>query len=306
MQKKWTPADLPDQSGKVIIITGANSGLGFASAKVLAQAGATIIMACRDEERGAHALREIKRAVPDGDLELIPLDLASLDSIAAFAKKFSANYERLDVLLNNAGIMATPFGKTKDGFEQQFGVNHLGHFALTARLLPLLRATPQSRVVAVSSLAAHSGTINFEDLHGEKNYQPWKAYRQSKLANLMFALELNRRFQAAGANAISVATHPGGAATNLGRHVQSGKVARFLAENIFLPLLPGPFKGARAQLYAAGAEQVPGGTYFGLDGPGQIWGYPKKIGIPAPARREKEWKKLWEVSEKLTGLSFNL
>jgi NAD(P)-dependent dehydrogenase (short-subunit alcohol dehydrogenase family) len=201
--------------------------------------------------------------------------------------------------------MATPFGKTEDGFEQQFGVNHLGHFALTARLSPLLRTTPHSRVVAVASLAAHSGVIHFDDLHGEKDYQPWKAYRQSKLANLMFALELDRRFKAADVESVSVATHPGGAATNLGRHVQSGKIVRWLAENIFLPLLPDPDKGARAQLYAAGAEQVPGGAYYGLDGPGQIWGYPKKIDIPAPARREAEWKKLWEVSEKLTGLSFD-
>ncbi len=306
MKQKWTLADMPCQSGKVVVITGANSGLGFATAEALARNGATVIMACRSEERGRQALQAIRQVAPDGRAELMLLDLGSLDSVSAFAKAFSERYNRLDVLLNNAGIMATPYGRTEDGFERQFGVNHLGHFALTAHLLPLLRATPHSRVVAVSSLAAVNGAINFGDLHWEKGYTPWKAYGQSKLANLMFALELDKRLKAAGENSLSVATHPGGAATNLGNHLLKGGISSFIGEKIILPLLPGAAKGARAQAYAAGEEKVLGGAYYGLDGFGQYYGYPRQVEVPPSARRAEEWEALWEVSEKLAGVSFGL
>ncbi len=306
MKNKWIPQNLPSQSGKTIIITGANSGLGFASTQALARAGATVVMACRSEERGKRALQAVKQKVPDSQVELMLLDLGSLDSVAAFAEAFARKYGRLDVLLNNAGIMATPFGKTEEGFEKQFGVNHLGHFALTARLMPLLRGTPNSRIVAVSSLAAVNGTIDFDDLHHAQSYKPWEAYGQSKLANLMFALELDRRLKAAGENSISLATHPGGAATNLGNNIEAGRLFKFIGENILLPLLPSAEKGARAQIYAAGEEKALGGAYYGLDGFGQYYGYPKQVEIPPSARNTEDWVKLWEVSERETGLSFGL
>lgn len=297
MSKKWTLADMPDQSGKVAIVTGANSGLGFASANALAQKGAEVVFACRSKERGQEALRYI----PVKQAQLMLLDLADLRSVKAFAEEFLGTYSRLDLLLNNAGIMATPYGTTADGFEKQIGVNHLGHFALTHHLLDCLKSTPDSRIVNVSSLAARNGQVNPNDFQEPEDYKPWPAYNQSKLANLMFTLELNRRLQ--GTDTIALAAHPGGAATNLGRHVQSGPIFRFLAENILLPLLPSAEQNAAPQLYACTAPEASGGDYYGPGGFGEISGPVKKVKMPATVGKREDWEELWRVSEKLVGVA---
>lgn len=301
MSNAWTPRDMPDQTGKVIIITGANSGLGLASAKKLAEKGAQVIMACRSEERGREAL---KRVVPRAATSprLMPLDLADLASVQQFADQFKTEYPRLDVLLNNAGIMATPYGTTKDGFEQQIGVNHLGHFALTGLLFPHLLATPDSRIVNVSSLAARNGEMRTDTFRHPDNYQPWAAYGQSKLANLMFTRQLQLRL--ADHDTIALAAHPGGAATNLGRNVQSNAVMTWVANNILLPLLPSADQNARPQLYAATAPEATDGAYYGPGGWGQIAGAPKQVEMPKTIGYPADWERLWTASEQLTGVAF--
>jgi len=301
MKNKWTPNDMPDQTGKVIIITGANSGLGLASAKKLAERGAQVIMACRSEERGQEAL---KRVVPRAAASprLMLLDLADLESVQRFAQQFKEEYSRLDVLLNNAGIMATPYGTTREGFEKQIGVNHLGHFALTGHLFALLLATPGSRIVNVSSLAARNGTINTASFREPEDYKPWAAYGQSKLANLMFTRQLQERLD--GQHTLALAAHPGGAATNLGRNVQNGPIMTWVANNILLPLLPTADQNARPQLYAATAADVTDGAYYGPGGWGQIAGAPKSVNMPETLGSPTDWKELWKVSEKLTGVVY--
>lgn len=301
MKKNWTPNDMPNLKGQVIIITGANSGLGLASAKALAQNGAEVILACRSEERGAAALKEVE-AVQTTPARLMLLDLGSLESVQAFAENFKANYKQLDVLLNNAGIMATPYGTTVDGFEQQIGVNHLGHFALTGYLLPILLGTSGSRIVNVSSLAARKGQIDIASFRAPGNYQPWKAYGQSKLANLMFTLELNRRLPEG--QTIAVAAHPGGASTNLGRNVESNAVFQFVAEKVLLPLLPTAEQNARPQLYAAVGETVEPDHYYGPGKWGEIAGPPKRVELPPSIGQPADWSALWVASEELTGVSY--
>ncbi len=301
MQQKWKPQDMSDQSGKVMIVTGANSGLGLASARALAEKGATVIMACRSEVRGQQALEEVAKTAATAP-HLLVLDLSDLQSVRRFAEQIKEQYDRLDVLLNNAGIMATPYGTTVDGFEQQIGVNHLGHFALTGRLLELLMGTPGSRVVNVSSLAARNGQVQPASFRQPENYKPWAAYSQSKLANLMFTLELRRRL--AGQDTLALAAHPGGASTNLGRNVESGRVMKWLAENVLLPLLPTAEQNAAPQLYAATVEEVQAGDYYGPGGWGEISGAPKKVTMPPTIGRENDWERLWNVSEELTGVQF--
>lgn len=301
---KWTAEQLPNLGGQIVIVTGANSGLGFESAKALADAGAHVVLACRSLSRGREAVREIRASLPAADLELMELDLASLESVRRFAESFLRRYDQLHVLMNNAGVMATPFTRTVEGFEQQFGINHLGHFLLTRLLWDRLAATPGSRAVQVSSLAAENGRIDFGDLMGEKEYKPWKAYNQSKLAVLMFALELHRRLEEKQAAPLSVAAHPGGASTNLGNNVQAGPLFRFFGKYILLPLLPSAEKGAWSQQYAATMPDVNGGEYYGPDGYGQYFGNPKQVPIPETARKPEVWKKLWAVSEELVGERF--
>jgi len=301
MKKNWTLSDMPNLKGKVVIITGANSGLGLASAKALARKGAEVILACRSEERGAAALKEVE-AVQTTSARLMLLDLGSLESVQAFAENFKANYDQLDVLMNNAGIMATPYGTTQDGFEKQIGVNHLGHFALTGHLLPVLLGTPGSRIVNVSSLAARNGQMDISSFKDPNNYQPWKAYGQSKLANLMFTLELNRRLPEG--QTIAVAAHPGGASTNLGRNVKSNAVFQFIAEKVLLPLLPTPDQNARPQLYAAVGETVESDHYYGPGKWGEIAGPPKLVDLPLSIGQPADWSALWVASEELTGVSF--
>ncbi|MEJ2747400.1 MAG: SDR family NAD(P)-dependent oxidoreductase [Anaerolineae bacterium] len=294
----WTVDDIPDQSGKVAIVTGANSGIGYETARALAHKGATTILACRNEQKGQAAVEKIQNEQPKGTAVLMHLDLADLDSIHAFADNFKAQYQRLDLLINNAGVMIPPYGKTADGFEQQFGINHLGHFALTGQLLDLLRHTPEARVVTVSSMMHLRGEINFADLNSEKNYNRSAAYAQSKLANLLFTYELQRQLAATGGDTVAVAAHPGWAATNLQKH--SGLMNlmnRFLAQS--------PAMGALPTLRAATAPGVHGGEYYG---PGQRFGaggYPKKVQSNGRSHDTAVAAKLWTVSEELTGVHYN-
>ena len=294
----WTTANIPDQSGKVAIVTGSNSGIGFETALELAEKGATVVMACRSLPKAEAAARQIRQTDPPGEVVVMELDLGDLDSVRQFAAAFLARYNRLDLLINNAGIMMPPYGKTAQGFETQIGVNHLGHFALTGLLLDALIKTPQSRVVTVSSGAHRFGQIDFDDLHWErKAYKANPAYGQSKLANLLFTYELQRKLTAAGQTTIAVAAHPGWTETNLQQH--SG-VASFL--NPFLAQ-PQPM-GALPTLMAATESSARGGDYFGPDGFMQMRGYPHKVESNEASHNEEVAAKLWDVSEQLTGVSF--
>jgi len=305
MNAKWTADQIPDQHGRTAIVTGANSGLGLVAARELARAGARVILAIRDPERGARAMGVIKAAHPAANLELAQLDLASLASIRAFATQFLAGQNRIDLLVNNAGIMAAPYGRTADGFERQFGTNHLGHFALTGLLMPAFNQRPGTRVATMSSNLHKGGQIDFEDLQGEQHYSRWGAYGQSKLANLLFAFELDRRLAAAGLPMISVAAHPGYSSTNLqlsGPPLQERIVMR-LANRLFAQSAE---IGALPILYAATYPDLPGGSYVGPDGPREGRGYPTLVQPSEKAKDAAVAKRLWEVSEKLTGVKYAL
>ena len=306
---KWTPAAMPDLKGKTAVVTGANSGLGYYTALELARHGAQVVLACRSREKTETALRELAAAAPGAKLEFMALDLSDLDSVAAFAKAFKAGHQRLDILHNNAGVMALPLLRTRQGFEMQIGTNHLGHFALTGSLLDVLRATPRARVVSTASLA-HRWTrdMDLDDLNWErKPYKKWDAYGKTKLANLLFTYELQRRLGKAGAGVISVAAHPGYAATNLqaaGPVMEKSTVGRIFME-IGNALLAQPAEmGAFPQLYASTMADVQGGDYYGPDGMGQNRGYPKKVGSNRASRNEATARDLWTLSEKLTGIRF--
>ncbi len=303
----WTTDDIPDLSGRTAVVTGANSGLGFESALALARAGADVVLACRDQAKGAAALDRIRQSVPDATASLALLDLADLASVAAFATGYTDRHDGLDMLLNNAGVMAIPRRETADGFEAQFGTNHLGHFALTARLLDSLLARPGARVVTVSSAVAQVGRIRFDDLQGTGRYGKWSAYSQAKLANQLFTLELDRRATGHGVDLISVAAHPGYAATNLqsvGPQMSgSGITERLtgLANSIFGQSAAA---GALPSLYGATAPGVSGGQYFGPDGFMAQRGAPKAVSFVKAARDPAVARRLWQVSEELTGVTF--
>ena len=307
MSHQWTQADIPDLTGKVIIITGANSGLGLVSAQAFAAKGATVVMACRSLQKGEAAKAEILRAQPAAQLDLLQLDNASLASVRAFADAFKANYDRLDLLLNNAGVMAIPRQETADGFEMQFGVNHLAHFALTGHLLDRLTSTPGSRVHSTSSSAAFGGKINFDDLMGERNYSRWTAYGQSKLANALFATELNRRLHAAGHMTIANSSHPGLVMTHLQENslAQSGApLGERLLYGILSPLLAQDVSmGVLSQLYASTAPAAKGGLFYGPQTL-RMRGYPAaqkcNAALDDPALRTR----FWQVSEALTGVAY--
>ena len=302
MSEKWTADSIPDQSGRLAVVTGANSGLGLVTARELARKGAHVVLACRNTAKGDEAAGSIAREVPGAQVEVAALDLGSLDSVRAFATTFGGQHDGLDLLINNAGVMAPPRSTTADGFELQFGTNHLGHFALTGLLLPKLEGREGARVVTLSSGAHRIGKINFDDLQRERGYNRWRAYGQSKLANLMFALELDRRLRAAGSGVTSVAAHPGYAATNL----QSAAAPtpdrlvmavsnRLLAQSAEMGTLP--------QLYAATYPGLAGGTFVGPDGFAEQRGYPHPVSPNAAARDTAVARRLWDVSEELTGVT---
>ena len=301
---RWTPADIPDLTGRTAVVTGANSGLGFETAKALAEHGATVIMACRDTARCGAAAERIRRSVPLARVEPMLLDLADLDSVRAFAEAFSTRPERLDILVNNAGIMAPPHRlETKQGFELQFGVNHLGHFALTGLLLPLLIGTPGSRIVTVSSLAHESGLIDFDDLQHERSYTPYGVYSQTKLANVLFMLELDRRLRRADADSVSVGAHPGLASTNLqaaGPFLSGKPALSWLVLGGVRLIGQSAAHGAEPQLYAATAPGVQGGDYFGPSW--RVRGHAATAGVAPQALDEVTAERLWDVSTQLTGV----
>ncbi len=296
-QKQWTAQNIPPQGGRVAIVTGANSGIGYETAKALAAKGATVVMACRNLEKANAAADKIRQEVPEAKLTVMKLDLADLASVRAFTEAFRAKYDTLELLINNAGIMIPPLTKTKDGFEVQFGANHLGHFALTGLLLPLIQNTQGARVVNVSSGAHRMGSIDFDNLQAEKGYKPWAAYGQSKLANLLFTLRLNELFRETKTDAFAAASHPGYTATNL----QGDSVwARVLN-----PLLgQTPEMGALPTLYAATAPDVKPNDYYGPDGLGGMRGYPKETSTAEAAKDAAVAKRLWTVSEELTGVHY--
>ena len=305
---KWTVSDMPDQTGKIAVVTGANSGLGYESAQALIRRGAHVVIACRNQTKAAAAYDQLEACAPETSLDSIPLDLSSLDSVREFAETFTAKYDRLDILLNNAGVMAPPRGETAEGFEMQFGTNHLGHFALTGRLMPTLLATPASRVVTVSSFANLAGRINFDDLQSRKGYSRYPAYMQSKLANLLFALELERRLELAKADTISIAAQPGLAHTNL--QSTTAQASGSAAEGRVYDAMMGTLSmtaeaGAAPQLYAATMPDVRGGDYYS---PNFLYfrGYPTRIAPPLQARSQETAERLWRVSEEMTGVEYPL
>jgi len=299
----WTAGDIPDQTGRTALVTGANSGLGFATSAALAGKGARVLLACRSPERAEAALERLRTRVPGAAVELVALDLASLASVHQAADDAAARTARLDLLVCNAGVMAVPRGHTADGFETQLGTNHLGHFALTGRLLPLLLAAPAPRVVVVSSGAHRAGRIAFDDLMGERSYGRWKAYGQSKLANLLFVRELAHRATAAGLPLVAAAAHPGYAATGL----QSGQGARLLERLMQVGnavLAQSAEGGALPSLYAATAPDVRSGDYYG-PALAELRGAPKQVGRSAAARDDAVARQLWQESERLTGVTYD-
>jgi NAD(P)-dependent dehydrogenase (short-subunit alcohol dehydrogenase family) len=295
----WSAEALGDQTGRTAILTGSNSGIGFETARVLAGKGATVVMACRNLEKANPKANEIRAAHPSADVEVMQLDLSNLDSVQRFADAFRSKHSRLDLLINNAGIMVPPYGKTTQGFETQFGVNHLGHFALTGSLLDRLTNTPGARIVTVSSVAHLMGKIDFANLNWEKGYKAQAAYGQSKLANLLFTYELQRRLAAAGKDTLAVAAHPGWTDTNLQAHAKAVKfMNRFFAQNALMGALP--------TLYAATEPSVHGAEYFGPSGFMEMNGPPKKVKSNRRSHDRNVAERLWNVSEELTGVHFQI
>ena len=298
LSKGWTAKEMESQKGKTVVVTGANSGLGFEVAKKFAEKKAEVVMACRSVEKALRAKERILEEV-DGDLEVMEIDLASLDSVEGFAEKFRERFDKLDILCNNAGIMAVPYGKTEEGFERQFGVNHLGHFALTGHLIEMLEEG-RGRVVTQSSIAHENGDIDIEDLNHEENYDRWQAYSDSKLANILFAKELDRR-----RDVKSLASHPGVSNTNLFNSEESQHnilMTKIMELGIKL-LGQSAGRGALPMLYAA-TEKVEGGEFIGPDGFRKMRGYPEIQDPSEDAMDEELAEKLWEKSEELTGVEF--
>ncbi len=301
-QGPWTVADVPDQGGRTAVVTGANSGIGFEAATVLAQRGAHTVLACRDTGKAEAAAARMTAAAPGASVSVVRLDLASLDSIRAAADQLLAAHERIDLLINNAGLMWPAYGKTADGFELQFGTNHLGHFAFTGLLLAAMLPVPGSRVVTVSSNGHRAGRIDFADLQSERHYGRMSAYAQSKLANLMFTYELQRRLAAAGAPTAALAAHPGVAFTELTRNLPGVLQSTY-------PAVGGLFTqsaamGALPTLRAATDPAAAGGEYFGPAGLAQVKGYPVRVSSTARSRDQAAQQRLWAESERLTGVTY--
>ena len=293
---KWTANDIPDLGGKKAVVTGANSGLGYETALALTRHGAHVVLACRDEGRGTTAIEALRKEAPEASVELSLLDLADLTSVRKFAEAYAGERGELDILVNNAGVMALDERRqTADGFEMQFGTNHLGHFALTGLLLPQLQAGAGGRVVNVTSFGHKVGRMDFDDLQWEKSYRKWLAYGRSKLANLLFTFELDRRARAAGSSVIAAVAHPGYANTNL----QSGtsfQWSNFMAQPAA--------DGALPQLYAATAPDVQSGEFFGPSGFMEQRGAPKRVKAAKKAYDTESARRLWDVSEELTGVTY--
>jgi NAD(P)-dependent dehydrogenase (short-subunit alcohol dehydrogenase family) len=306
VSRKWTAQDVPDQRGRTVVITGANSGIGLEAAKVLAAHGARVVLAGRDLARTARAAEQVTAAAVDAQAESAELDLASLESVRAAAADITARFPRLDLLINNAGIMFTPYGLSKDGFELQFGTNHLGHFALTGLLLPALLDVPGSRVVTVSSWGHRMGRMNFDDLMHARHYSRYTAYGQSKLANLMFTYELQRRLSAAQAQTIATAAHPGTARTELTRHMlplaKTSMSARFRGLNSWW--VQEAAMGALPTVRAATDPAATGGAYYGPDGFLQLTGYPVLVRSSGRSQNAEAQRRLWAESEKLTQVGY--
>jgi NAD(P)-dependent dehydrogenase (short-subunit alcohol dehydrogenase family) len=313
MAREKFDTQVPNLSGKLAVVTGANSGLGFGLTTRLAAAGADVVMAIRNQAKGEAAIEQIRQTVPDAKLTIKRLDLASLASVKALGDELNAEGRPIDILIDNAGIMQPPQRETtEDGFELQFGSNHLGHFALTGHLLPLLRAAEAARVTSLSSLAARLGGINFDDINWEKRYNPTAAYNQSKSATLMFALELDRRSREAGWGIVSNAAHPGLTSTNLQLSGPShGMDNPSLLERFYrLTRVVTPFawqsidKGILPALFAATSPQAEGGGYYGPRGIGEVTGATARARIPDRAKNPADLKRLWDISEQLTGVVY--
>ncbi|MFO7794222.1 MAG: oxidoreductase [Candidatus Nanohaloarchaea archaeon] len=304
----WTASEIGELENEIVVITGANSGLGFSATKKFAENGANVVMACRSLHKAEKAKEEIEKELDEPDLEVMELDLSDLESVKSFSEEFKQKHDSLYILCNNAGLMALPRRETEDGFEMQLGVNHLGHFALTAHLIDLI-VESSGRIVNQSSMAHEDGEIDFDDLMGEKNYSKWGAYGQSKLANLLFTYELNRRLEDKDIDVESVACHPGISDTNLfkiGPKMEHSKIKLYLGQMISKIFGQSPSKGCLPMLYAATSEQIQGGEYIGPDGFKHARGYPEKQGSSEASQNEDDAKKLWERSEELTGLKFKI
>ena len=302
---KWNLENIDDLTGKTILVTGGNSGLGFEAVKAFAGKGAHVILACRSTIKGNDAVIKIKEEFPNSDITVRELDLADLKSVTSFATIFKKENKQLNVLLNNAGIMMVPYGLTKDGFEKQIGTNHLGHFALTGLLLDLLKATPKSRVVNVSSMAHKGGVMNTENLLYENgaDYSPMKAYGRSKLSNLLFTYELQRFFEKNKIDSLAVAAHPGVSDTNLFNHA-APKWLMNLLRPLFLFIIQPASMGVLPEIRASLDASVKGGQYYGPDGKKEMKGYPVLVESTVESHNEEDARKLWELSEKLTGVVF--
>jgi NAD(P)-dependent dehydrogenase (short-subunit alcohol dehydrogenase family) len=305
----WSSAEIPDQSGRTVVITGANSGLGFAATKLFARKGAHVVMACRNLDRARTAQEEVRSSLGDPSLSVLELDLADLESVRSFVTAFEQGHDDLHVLCNNAGIMAIPRRETADGFEMQFGVNHLGHFALTGLLIDRLQETSgESRVVTHSSGLHENGEIEFEDLQSERDYDKWEAYAQSKLANLLFAYELDRRLRDLGASVKSVGCHPGYADTALqqrGPEMSGSRIRLWgmkIANRLFAQSAE---QGVLPMLYAATAPEISGGEYVGPGGFMNMRGQPEIQESSALSTDIDVAARLWEISEELTGVTFD-
>ena len=300
---KWTTADIPDQTGRVAVITGANTGLGYETALALADHGAHVVLAVRNLDKGKDAAARITANSPHADVAVAELDLTSLQSIRAAADQLRADHDRIDLLINNAGVMFTPKATTKDGFELQLGTNHLGHFALTGLLLDHMLPVQDSRIVTVSSLGHRArAAIDFDDLQSERRYDRFAAYGRSKLANLLFTYELQRRLVANGGPTIAVAAHPGSSRTDLARN--SPAWLRFTFTALGPLLFQSPHMGALSTLRAATDPSVRGGQYYGPGGFAEQRGYPICVQSSAQSHDEEVQRRLWMVSEELTGVTY--
>lgn len=308
MSDKWTHQDIPDLTGKVIVVTGANSGLGYETSRTLAEKGATVVLAIRNRAKGEQAKADIVKAHPDASLDMVELDVGNLASVRACAEALKTKYDRLDILINNAGVMAIPRQETADGFEMQLGVNHLGHFALTGLLIDRIVNTPNARIHNVTSSANFYGTINVDDLMGKKNYSRWGAYGQSKLANVFFTFELHERLTAAGFDTMANTSHPGLVLTNLQENSvkQSGANIEAFLYRIIKPIMAQDVRmGVLPMLYGATATDAKGGALYGprfLN----LRGHPDEKRANKKAYDAEARKRFWDISEELTGVSFDI